>query len=216
LARALPGRPPVPLDRILATALQIIDDEGSEALTMRYLAGKLNSGTAMLYRHFTSRADLTAKVIDLLFRDSDAPTKKDVAWQEFCRTLAHQMFNTLSRHPGVARLLVESAPSGPNAFVQRERSLALLLASGFSPEMAALAYTTLAHFVLGFAIQFVGHGLLNEQSEGKAAAISQLDPALFPATLAVSHVLPIPLAEEFSFGLNCLIDGIARMRAETA
>lgn len=211
MARTSPGRPPVPLDRILTTALQIIDDEGIEALTMRNLAGKLNSSTATLYRHFESRLDLTAQVVDLLFNEIDAETGKDIAWQEFCRTLAHRMFRVLSRHPGVARLLAESAPNGPNAFAQRERTLALLLSSGFPPEMAARAYTTLAHFVLGFAVQFVGHGLQNEQSADKAAATAQLDPALFPATIAVSHTLPIPLEEEFSFGLDLLIDGITRL-----
>ncbi|MQB34287.1 TetR/AcrR family transcriptional regulator [Agrobacterium rhizogenes] len=204
------------MDRILAAALHIIDDEGIDALTMRNLAGKMNSGTAMLYRHFASRSDLTMKVADLLFADSDATIGKDITWQEFCRILAHRMFDALSRHPGVARLLVESAPTGPNAFAQRERSLSLLLSSGFPPEMAARAYTTLAHFVLGFAVQFAGHGRQNEQSVGKIAAITQLDPVLFPATIAVSHALPIPLEEEFSFGLELLIDGIARLRAETA
>ena len=36
--RRSPGRPPVPLDRIVATALQIVDDDGADALSMRTLA----------------------------------------------------------------------------------------------------------------------------------------------------------------------------------
>ena len=47
-ARRSPGRPPVPLERIVATALQIVDEEGADALSMRTLAQRLGSGTACL------------------------------------------------------------------------------------------------------------------------------------------------------------------------
>ena len=62
--RRSPGRPPVPRDRIIATALRIVDEEGAGALSMRTLAEHLGSGTAMLYRHFANRADLVAQVGD--------------------------------------------------------------------------------------------------------------------------------------------------------
>src|SRR5689334_21438086 len=58
------GRPPLPLDRIIATAIEIVDEEGADALSMRTLAQRLESGTATLYRHFGSRAQLVAHVVD--------------------------------------------------------------------------------------------------------------------------------------------------------
>ncbi len=61
------GRPALPVERIVTAALQIVDDEGADALSMRTLAQRLNSGTATLYRHFTSRADLVAAVVDKMF-----------------------------------------------------------------------------------------------------------------------------------------------------
>ncbi|MFK0108449.1 helix-turn-helix domain-containing protein [Streptomyces sp. NPDC091217] len=61
LVRRPAGRPPVPPDRIIAMALRIVDEEGTEALSMRALAERLGSGTATLYRHFGKRAAWATK-----------------------------------------------------------------------------------------------------------------------------------------------------------
>src|ERR1700745_1748683 len=52
------GRPAIPLDRIVTTALQIVDDEGADALSMRTLAQRLDSGPPTLYRHVTGRGGI--------------------------------------------------------------------------------------------------------------------------------------------------------------
>ena len=85
------GRPAIPLDRIVTTALQIVDDEGADALSMRTLAQRLDSGTATLYRHFAGRADLIAQVVDLVFGsvEIDAAKLSVMPWQEACKTAAY-------------------------------------------------------------------------------------------------------------------------------
>jgi TetR/AcrR family transcriptional regulator, tetracycline repressor protein len=125
-----------------------------------------------------------------------------LAWQDGCRLLARSMFDVLSRHRGAAKLLIDSVPTGPNAMLQRERSLAVLLANGFSPARAARTYATLARYVLGFAIQLV--------DKPRASTFPKLDKASFPATFAVAHALPIPLDDEFAFGLELMRDGLSR------
>src|SRR5205807_4967419 len=99
--RRSPGRPPVPLDRIVATALQIVDDDGADALSMRTLAQRLDSGTATLYRHFAGRAGLIAHVVDRVFGtiELDAETVLSMTWQEACKAGAHSIFDALRRHP---------------------------------------------------------------------------------------------------------------------
>jgi TetR/AcrR family tetracycline transcriptional repressor len=121
-----------------------------------------------------------------------------LAWQDGCRFLARSMFDVLSRHRGAAKLLIDTVPIGPNAMHQRERSLAVLLANGFSPARAARTYATLARYVLGFAIQLVD----------KPSTFPKLDKASFPAAFAVA--LPIPLDDEFAFGLELILNGLSR------
>ena len=156
--RRSPGRPPIAVDRIVSTALQIVDEDGADALSMRTLAQRLDSGTATLYRHFTGRADLVAHVVDMVFGsvELDIARLSTMTWQEACKTAVHSMFDALRGHQNVAPLLAEDVPIGPNALAARERMIAFLLANGFPPPLAARSYATLARYVLGFAIQRTG------------------------------------------------------------
>jgi AcrR family transcriptional regulator len=212
--RRSPGRPPIPLDRIVTTALQIVDDEGADALSMRTLAQQLDSGTATLYRHFTGRADLVAHVVDLVFGsvEVDAAKLSTMTWQEACKTAACAMFDGLRRHPNVAPLLAEGVPIGPNAMAAREGLIAILLDNGFPPALAARSYATLARYILGFAIQLTSHRD-DLDDAGLAQVFHNLDPRQFPATVKVADSLPVSLEDEFAFGLELIIEGLAQTLA---
>ncbi|PWI13156.1 TetR family transcriptional regulator [Streptomyces sp. Act143] len=205
----------MPLERIVATALRIVDEEGSDALSMRTLAQRLGSGTATLYRHFDNRAALVAHVVDRMFGvvELDGDELLAMGWQQALRTVAHTMFDALARHRNAARLMVEQIPLGPNAMALREHCVAVLLGSGFPPRAAAYAYATLARYVLGFAVQVNGHGGAGQVDDTQSAAFFRsVDPDVFPATVAVAGVMPVPIEEEFSFGLDLLLSGLAQLR----
>jgi AcrR family transcriptional regulator len=204
------GRPALPLDRILAAALDIIDEQGADALSMRSLAQRLGSGTATLYRHFANRSELVGLMVErvLAEADFDGRTIAAMPWQEACVQFARRTFAALSRHHNVASLLVGHVPMGPNALAGRELCLSVLLANGFRPQDAARAYATLARYVLGFAIQLPGSSAAAGHDANLSDAFHRLDPARYPATVAVADNLPVPLADEFEFGLELVIAGL--------
>ena len=212
--RRSPGRPPIPLDRIVTTALQIVDDEGADALSMRTLAQRLNSGTATLYRHFTGRADLIAGVVDLVFGsvEIDAAKLSTMTWQDACKTAACAMFDVLRRHPNLAPLLGADVLIGPNAMAAREGLIAILLDNGFPPALAARSYATLARYILGFATQLTSHRD-DLDDAGLSQVFHKLDPRRFPATVKVADSLPVSLEDEFAFGLELIIDGLTQTPA---
>jgi AcrR family transcriptional regulator len=212
--RRSPGRPPIPLDRIVTTALQIVDDEGADALSMRTLAQRLDSGTATLYRHFTGRADLIAHVVDLVFGsvEIDAAGLSTMTWQGACKTAAYSMFDALRSHPNVAPLLGADVLIRPNAMAAREGLIAILLDNGFPPALAAQSYATLARYILGFAIQLTSHRD-DLDDAGLSQLFHNLDPRQFPATVKVADSLPVSLADEFAFGLELIIDGLTQTLA---
>ena len=202
-----PGsRQPLDPESILTAALDIIDTHGAEALTMRALATHLESGTTTLYRHFQNRAALIAAVTDRVLGkvNSDAPNG---TWQQVCKFLAQQLFDTLAAHPNLAPLLVEQPPKGLARLALREQFLAVLLRDGFTPHTAGRLYGTLSHYVLGFAVQLRAHAEVMSTLD-----ISGADPVRFPATATTvaSGVLPMTIAEEFTYGLD-LILGIDRL-----
>ncbi|MGE2814255.1 TetR/AcrR family transcriptional regulator [Mycobacterium heidelbergense] len=197
------------MDRVVTTALQIVDEEGTDALSMRTLAQRLDSGTATLYRHFTGRADVIAHVVDRVFGEIGQSDLSTMTWQEAAKAAANSMFDALRRHHNVARLLAENVPVGPNALAARERLIAVLLDNGFPPQLAARSYATVARYILGFAIQ-----LTTARDEVDGARLTRvfhdLDQSQFPATTAVADNLPVPLEDEFAFGLELIIDGLTQ------
>ena len=208
------GRPALPLDRILAAAVELVDEQGAEALSMRSLAQRLGSGTATLYRHFSNRSELVSMVIDHILGelDLDADTVAELPRQQACTLFAQHMFDALGRHGNVASLLIEYTPMGPNALANRELCLTVLLGSGFPPAVAAHAYATLARYVLGFAIQLSGSAAVNGQQDAElSAAFHGLDPSRYPATVTVADDLPVPLEDEFAFGLKLIVAGLERL-----
>jgi len=206
------GRPALPPDRILAAALELVDEQGADALSMRSLAQRLGSGTATLYRHFANRSELVAMMVDRMIGevDFDADAVAALPWQQACTSFAQQMFDALGRHGNVASLLIGNVPMGPNALARREKILAVLLDNGFPPVVAAHAYATLSRYVLGFAIQLSGSAAVEQDAE-LAAAFHELDPARYPATLAAADDLPVPLEEEFAYGLRLIVAGLERL-----
>lgn len=201
------GRPALAPERIVLGALELVDAQGAEALSMRTLAQHLGSGTATLYRHFSNRAQLIAQVVDLVLGEvANAPTPEGQNWQEVASAGAHASFAALARHPNVSRLLLDQMPLGPNSMALRERSLTTLLSSGFTPDMAARIHATISRYVLGFAVQ------LSTQSDADAAhaveTFQAASPEKFPATLAAARTMPVPLETEFAFGLDLIIKGL--------
>lgn len=205
------GRPTVPLDRIIGAALELVDEHGADALSMRSLAQRLGSGTATLYRHFASRAELVAMVVDRMLGevDLDPATMAGVPWQQACTLFAQSTFDALSRHGNVAPLLVGHVPMGPNAMGQRELVLSILLANGFTPVSAANIFAALSRYVLGFAMQVAGSVTAERHDAEVSAAFQRLDPKRYPSIVAVAGELPVPLAIEFAFGLGLMIDGLS-------
>jgi AcrR family transcriptional regulator len=205
------GRPAIPVERIIAAALQIVDEDGADALSMRSVAQRLNSGTATLYRHFASRSQLVAGVVDFALGPVtiDVDELGTMTWQQACKASAHSMFSALSAHRNAAPLLVGRIPTGPNALAHREACVRLLLKAGFAPSLAARTYATIARYILGFAMQLAADSDLEDARA--THEFHALAPAQYPATTTVADALPVPLEEEFAFGLDLIIEGLSRL-----
>ena len=183
---------------------------------MRTLAQDLGSGTATLYRHFPNRGVLIAEMGEHVLGEALelAGDLEGMPWMDAWRSLARALFQAARARQNVAPLLIEQFPVGPQAMTLRERAIAVLMSSGFSPQLATRAYATLARYVLGFALQAgQGDGDLKMESERLSHVF---DDTQFPATRAVANLLPVPLQEEFEFGLDLMLRGLMhRVREES-
>jgi hypothetical protein len=112
----------------------------------------------------------------------------------------------------VASLFDDQVPLGPRSLAAREAALGIMLASGFPPEGAARAFTTVGHYIIGFAGQRIGDSASGGQEIREF--FGSLDPARFPATAVAGPYLPNSLDDEFRFGLQLIVDGLAKYLAD--
>jgi AcrR family transcriptional regulator len=179
---------------------------------MRLLAKRLDSGTATLYRHVVSKEELMVYVVDHLLGEiqlaGERSQQQPRNWRDAARSVAMQFHRVLTDHPNALPVLVSQVPIGPNALARREQSIATLVRFGFSPQLAARAYTTIAQYVIGSAV--VQPGSPGPQDAAALAAYYRtLDPDAYPLTVAAADTLTATSVEDgFRQGLELLLDGI--------
>jgi AcrR family transcriptional regulator len=122
---------------VLATALELIDRDGADALSMRRLAAALDRDPMILYRHASGKAALLDGVVEtVLAQLSVDPADPD--WAAQLRAVARQYRALALAHPNVVPLLVTRPLATPLALRPRgtlrplEDILALLTRAGFS------------------------------------------------------------------------------------
>ena len=217
LERRRPRSDGLTVEQIVEAALVIVDDEGLEALTVRRLAARFETGSATLYRHIASRDELLVLLVDRVIGDVRLPGD-DVHGRARVECLAVELRRVLMDHPSLVPALRAAPLVGPNAMRGSEHGLAALIESGFPPEVAVPAYLALVDYVLGTV--FFDTGRSSPHRQERHADVLAVSPDEHP-TLA-SHldgVLASAPTEDvvFTFGLRTFLDGLdAQTRAPIA
>jgi len=102
------GRPTTPLiDRqvTVKTALDIIDNEGLEAISMRRLADRLGVASASLYHHFHNKEEVLLAVCGLIFREVPLPDERTERWADFMARTAYSSRAIMLQHPNALPLM---------------------------------------------------------------------------------------------------------------
>jgi AcrR family transcriptional regulator len=210
--RSSAGRAPrasLDRDRIVRTALELVDAEGIDALSFRRVAANLGVTPMSLYWHVADKAELLELVGNAVLEEIELP-ERDGPWTEQLREVHRRMFVVLLRHRNAADVVAGRARFGPAGLAAFERILEILLDAGLSPESAFDAYMALYQFFLGF-ITTTGRApeFVAGQREGWAY-MQTLPESRFPAIRTVVPVIGRrPPEESLELGLDVLISGIA-------
>src|SRR5579862_1457606 len=113
-------RKPLNRERILDTALALVDDEGIEALSMRKLGQALGYEAMSLYNHVANKDDLLAGILDLVLAEMEPPDP-DGGFPAI-RTAALSAHEALKRHPWAAGMLMSPSGIRPARIAYMERS----------------------------------------------------------------------------------------------
>lgn len=148
-------RQPLSRDLIIATALDLIDKEGLDALSTRRLGRALGVESMSLYSHVANKAEILDGVVDLLFCEVKVPNRGRGGWKRFCKDLFLALRRVLLAHPQAISLLATRTATSPQALIPIDASLEALCLAGFAPRAAVDGHRVLMSFTIGYAMSEV-------------------------------------------------------------
>src|ERR1700759_403975 len=141
---------------IVSGAIDVLDREGLDALSMRHLAEELGIGAASLYWHVGSKDGLLDLVLDQVVGETKIPEPDPERWQDQLKDVARAQRAMSLRHPWFVRVTLGRIPIGPNSLRHSEHVLAILRAAGIPSHVAVQVYLPLVSAVNGFTIDETG------------------------------------------------------------
>jgi AcrR family transcriptional regulator len=202
---------------VLSAALELVDADGLDALTMRRLGQELGRDPMSLYRYAANRAALLDGVSELVLNEL-AIIPDDPDWQSQLRRIAHDLRLLALRHPNVVPLLVTRPLSTPlglrplGTLRPLEQILSLLIDAGFQPREALHVYRAYYGFLYGHILNELQEFIVDpEENEALLRlGLHRLPPGEFPRLRALAPVLAdYDGAAELDQGLSILLSGLA-------
>lgn len=107
---ARPDKPLISRERAARAALEVIDVQGLNGLSLDLVARKIGVKAPSLYYHFRDKSELLAEVALCILRDIKAPFVDPSRWEEMIIGLCLAARRTILLHPNAAPLLLEYFP----------------------------------------------------------------------------------------------------------
>ena len=208
---------PLSRDRVIKVAVELADEAGIDGLTMRALGQRLGVEAMTLYYHVGRKEQLLAAIADTVVAEMQVP-EPGGDWREELRRAALSAHEVLERHPWATPLIL-TAPPVPARLRQMNGILGCLRLAGFPPETTDRAYHVLDSHIMGSALWITR--IEGDRPDDLAARASDLletlaaDDLPWLAEHVEQHLKPPDpsAAGSFDFGLDLILDGLARLRA---
>lgn len=210
--------PSLTKDGIVTAALEVLDHEGPDALTMRRVAAACGVRGPSLYWHLRNKDELVDLVVDAALAEVEIGDPQTGPAEQVA-VMARSFRQVLRSHPGLASLIAQRLTLGPNALDKADAGVSACVAAGLRGAEAMAAYYSMRNFVLGFALQERTNPLWSGEDglEGErtrevlrlTAGAAGLPADRYPTLKALApDLLGLGPDALFEFGLGCLIDGL--------
>jgi AcrR family transcriptional regulator len=203
-------------ERVLAGAMELADEIGVEAFTIRKLAAALDTKPMTIYHHVPSKEAILDGMVDRVFAEIARPPI-DLDWKPAIRVRCLSAREVLARHPWATPLMESRTNPGPETLAHHDAVLGCLRRGGLSLEMTAHAYALLDAYVYGFALQeaslpATGGADIAELAE---SIVEPVPEGTYPHLMefTAEHVLRpgYDFRSEFDFGLDLILDALDAM-----
>jgi AcrR family transcriptional regulator len=219
--RPEPSQEPLTLDRIVATAIDLVDREGLDALSMRRLGTELGAGATTVYWHVKNKDELLDLMLDQVFVEIETPDP-DRSWRDQLASMAHNLRRVLLRHRNLIMVVASRPTTGPNAIAAIDLLFGVVRRSGLPDERVVAAAISVLNYASGFAVleaaslaAFDGadeaaiRQAVKESADQVMAFIMTLPPERYPnVQLLGRHLVDGDDDSRFAYGLEVMLDGL--------
>ncbi|MET7738093.1 TetR family transcriptional regulator [Streptomyces sp. NPDC005402] len=201
-------------DLIVETALRLIGEHGSEALSVRRLGSALGCDPTALYRYFHDTDDLVLAIADRIIGEAMAGFVPGNDWVASLREMALRVRAGYLAHPRAAALAAHRVTRRGSEIRAVDTGIGLLLSAGFEPAAAARLYlafidTVLSHAATDAAFQALPRQQREADQRAWREVYQDLDPQAYPALTVVRRELPGLADGSFEDAVELLLEALA-------
>lgn len=211
IGRPKAGQALLTRERILTTALRLVDKHGVAALSMRRLAAELGVDPMAIYHYLPGKQAVLAGLVEIVFNDLQVPKTENEIWEDQVRAFARAYRNLTRAHPNLVLYLVTDAESGANAALAASEVLyAALATAGLTPRMIVRGADLVVDYLNGFALA-ESSGRLGQPGEREEllTRLKQPPPERFPTMRRVFDSLTEEeIRANFEAGLDIILAGL--------
>ncbi|MDJ0342113.1 TetR/AcrR family transcriptional regulator [Streptomyces sp. H10-C2] len=214
-------------DKIVATAVRLLDTDGLAKFSMRKLAAELGVTAMSVYWYVDTKDDLLERALDAVNAEIVLPAEEpDADWRDEVRQLATGYRTMLVAHPWAGHLINEFLNIGPHSMEFSNAALRAVTRAGLPPEQMTGALGCVFQYVYGYGTtegrwgeRFRASGLDEDEFYADWVGAVEDRPEFAQSTELLKH-RTVTVAEQrdrdFTFGLDVVIAGIDAMRVRLA
>ncbi|MEV0132827.1 TetR/AcrR family transcriptional regulator [Dactylosporangium sp. NPDC050688] len=220
--RSGPGRRPgYSRAQITRVAVEIADQEGLDAATMRRIGQELGTGAMSLYRYVPRRDDLIDLMLDAVVGEVELPERPSGDWRRDLSLVAHQTRAVGLRHPWQATL-ARRPTLGPNSLRVYDYSLSALDGFGLHIDEMTSLYGMVGDYVasavrdeIGWLDQARSTGMDRKQWMAEYVGpyvrhvVESGSYPMFSRAIREGRLSHMSPHARFQYGLDTVLNGIA-------
>jgi TetR/AcrR family tetracycline transcriptional repressor len=214
------GREHLTRPRVVAAALEIVDRDGLDALTMRALGRELGVDPMAAYHWFPNKLAILQGVSEAILSEITADGIEDTRdWVDVGRKMAVEYRSALLRHPNAIPVASTQPVMTPRGFELIERLAAQMVKLGWRAGGAMEVINTIAAFVIGVCVVQAGvtPGSEPVAQEKIMEVYSSIDAGRFPTLVAaVAELGEANIDDEAQFerAMEAMLLGLDRVFRE--
>lgn len=204
-------------------ALELADEGGLAALSMRQLGARLGVAAMALYRYVPTKDVLLELVLEAAYAQLPDALPEGAPWPEQLRVVATDAWKLYLAHPWMLQISVQRPSLGPHAIRKYERELKSIASAGLPDVDMDLVIASVSDFVRGSARSAIEAASASEETglsdrgwwEAHAEHLGRLVSAdQFPLAVRVGSAAGEAYGgatdprRTFAFGLERLISGV--------